>query len=194
MDMSNNEYNDRTGHIWNEFNAKLRQFIRNRVPNDDTAKDILQDVFLKIHSRIDTLKNSQKLHSWVYQITRNTIIDYYRSRKPVSEIHETHAAREEDKTLEALEAMEELSLCIKEIVTELPVKYREALMLTEFQGLKQKELGEKLLLSGSGAKSRVQRARSKVKEILLMDCHYWLEEAGISPAYQPCCCCCCSSK
>ena len=178
---------EHTEHIWHTFNIKLKHFIRKRVSNDETAKDILQEVFLKIHTHIGTLRNTEKLQSWVFQIARNTIIDYYRRRKPLSQIDESLAAWEGDNDLEA---KEELSDCIKEIIMALPEKYREALILTEYQGLKQKDLEKKLYLSSSGAKSRIQRGRLKIKEVLLSDCHYELDRAGITPDYQPCCCCC----
>ncbi len=179
--------NTQTEHIWHAFNIKLRHFIRKRVSNDEMAKDILQEVFLKIHTHIGTLRSNDKLQSWVYQITRNAIIDYYRKHRPLVQLDEAVEVWQENGDIEA---KEELSDCIKEIVMELPEKYREALILTEYQGLKQKDLEEKLYLSGSGAKSRVQRARMKVKDVLLSDCHHELARAGVALNYQPCCCCC----
>ncbi|HLP59744.1 MAG TPA: RNA polymerase sigma factor SigZ [Candidatus Deferrimicrobium sp.] len=183
--------NTQTEQIWDAFNIKLKHFIRKRVSSDETAKDILQEVFLKIHTHIGTLRNNDKLQSWVYQITRNVIIDYYRKRRPLIQLDEAVAVWREDGDIEV---KEELSDCIKEIVMELPEKYREALILTEYQGLKQKDLEGKLSLSGSGAKSRVQRARLKVKEVLLLDCHHELARSGVAIDYQPCCCCCCAKK
>ena len=45
------------------------------------AEDILQDVFVRIHTRTNSLKNNIKLESWIYRITRNAVIDYYRSKR-----------------------------------------------------------------------------------------------------------------
>jgi RNA polymerase sigma-70 factor (ECF subfamily) len=56
-------------------------FIRTRVADDSSAEDILQEVFLKIHQHIETLKDVKKLDSWIYQITRHTMIDFYRSKE-----------------------------------------------------------------------------------------------------------------
>ncbi|MCX6581820.1 MAG: RNA polymerase sigma factor SigZ [Candidatus Aminicenantes bacterium] len=182
-----------TEQIWHAFNIKLKHFIRKRVSGDEAAKDILQEVFLKIHTHIGTLRSNDKLQGWVYQITRNVIIDYYRKRRPLVQLDEAAAVwwKAEDGDIGA---KEELSDCIKEIVMGLPEKYREALILTEYRGLKQKDLEGKLCLSGSGAKSRVQRARVKVKEVLLLDCHHELARSGVVIDYQPCCCCCCTKK
>lgn len=68
-----------TENIWHEYHMKLAAFIRSRVA-DDVVDDLLQDVFIKTHTRIDSLKENTKLESWLYQITRNTVIDYYRSK------------------------------------------------------------------------------------------------------------------
>jgi len=66
--------------LYNEFHEKLTSFIRNRVADEDEAKDLLHDVFLKIHSHIDSLNTESKVESWLYQIARNSIIDYYRKK------------------------------------------------------------------------------------------------------------------
>jgi RNA polymerase sigma-70 factor, ECF subfamily len=70
-----------TERVWEEFHAPLQQFIRRRVSDEAEALDILQDVFLRIHQHMDTLKDVRKLEGWIYQITRNTIINAYRSRR-----------------------------------------------------------------------------------------------------------------
>jgi RNA polymerase sigma-70 factor (ECF subfamily) len=76
------------------------------------------------------------------------------------------------------------------MVDELPETYREALRLTEYEGLSQKELSERVGISFSGAKSRVQRARAKIKQQLLDCCHFELDHAGRIIDYQPHCACC----
>ncbi len=84
----------------------------------------------------------------------------------------------------------ELLPCIRAMVLALPDQDRQALILTEYQGLTQKELGERLGLSLSGAKSRVQRAREKLKQQLLACCHFEVDRRGHILDYQPCCTCC----
>jgi RNA polymerase sigma-70 factor (ECF subfamily) len=79
-----------TERVWEEFHAPLQQFIRRRVSDEDTAEDVLQDVFLRIHQHMDALKDVRKLEGWIYQITRHAIIDAYRSRR-----HETTLEAEE---------------------------------------------------------------------------------------------------
>ena len=78
--------------VWQEYHPRLRAFVKSRIPDDMTADDVLQNVFLKMHTGLASLKDATKLQSWLYQIARNAIIDYYRSQKPTVEIPESHSA------------------------------------------------------------------------------------------------------
>ena len=173
--------------LWETFSAPLHHFILRRVPDPHSAEDILQDVFLKIHTRIDTLHQQDRVSAWIYQIARNAIADYYRAQRPISELSEGLIAP--DDMLEE-DVVRELLPCVAAMVDALPDTYREALRLTEYEGMSQKELGERLGISFSGAKSRVQRARGKIKQQLLDCCHFELDHAGRIIDYQPHCACC----
>ena len=179
-----------TEKVWEEFNSGLRQFILKRVPDDQSAEDVLQDVFLKIHTHIDALKDRDKLPGWVYSIARNAITDYYRhQQKTTIEFPEIPYVPHDPMD----DVINELAPCIKAMVDTLPENYRQALILTEYEGLSQKELGERLGISFSGAKSRVQRAREKLKDMLLECCHFEFDRLGRIIDYQPRCnsCSCC---
>jgi RNA polymerase sigma-70 factor, ECF subfamily len=173
--------------LWETFSAPLHQFILRRVRDPHNAEDILQDVFLKIHTRIDSLHQQDRVTSWIYQIARNAIADYYRSQRPTTDVPETLAAPDE---LVSDVVVQELLPCVAAMVNDLPDTYREALHLTEYQGLSQKQLGERLGISFSGAKSRVQRARTKIKEQLLACCHFQFDSRGRIIDYQSHCACC----
>ena len=164
-----------TEQAWDTFQIPIPHFIFNYVHNEAIAEDILQDVFLKIHMHINTLHDEKKLQSWLYQITRRTIYDYYRAQRTVQALPESFDMPEEPTQEDA----EQLLLpCVKDIIDQLPAPYREALLLTEYQGLTQRELAEQLHLSFSGAKSRVQRAREKLKHKLLECCHFVFDRRG----------------
>ena len=167
--------------LWETFSAPLHQFIRRRVADPHSAEDILQDVFLKIHTQIGTLRAQERLTSWIYQITRNAIADYYRAQRPTAELTESLPGMDE---LVDDDVMRELSPCVTAIIAALPDTYGEAVRLTEYQGLSQKALSERLGISFSGAKSRVQRARAKIKEHLLNCCHFQFDHGGRIIDYQ----------
>ena len=175
-----------TEHLWQEFHTPLQQFIRRHVSDEHTAEDVLQDVFLRIHQHMDTLKDVRKLEGWIYQITRNAIIDSYRRSRPTSTL-EAAEALDLPQELPDDDVVSELLPCVRAMVRSLPDRDRQALVLTEYQGLTQKELAERLGLSFSGAKSRVQRAREKLKQQLLECCHFELDRRGHIIDYQPRC-------
>ena len=181
-----------TEKIWEEFQPRLKQFILKRIPDEQNAEDILQDVFLKIHARIDTIRDEEKLQSWMYQIARNTIADYYREHKATVELPEALELPEEPIVDD--DVVKDLIPSVKAMVNGLPDEYREALILTEYEGLTQRELAERLGLSFSGAKSRVQRAREKLKTMLLDCCHFEFDRLGKVIDYRPKCDSCSSNN
>jgi len=181
-----------TERVWEQFNTKLKLFILKRVPEEQSAEDILQDVFLKIHARIDTLRDEEKLQSWMYQIARNAVADYYREQRVTVELTEALLLPEEPLVDDDI--VKDLIPSIKAMVDSLPDEYREALILTEYEGLTQRELAERLGLSFSGAKSRVQRAREKLRVMLLDCCHFEFDRLGKVIDYEPKCGCCSMSK
>ncbi len=174
-----------TEKVWEEFHPRLKHFILKRVPDEQNAEDLLQEVFLKIHARIDTLRNEEKLQSWIYQIARNAITDYYREQRATLELPESLLLPEEP--LVGDDVVKELIPSVKAMVDSLPDEYRQALILTEYEGLTQRQLAERLGLSYSGAKSRVQRAREKLKVMLLDCCHFEFDRLGKVIDYQPKC-------
>ncbi len=161
-------------HIWHEFADRLRNFIRSRVADPQTTEDILQDVFVKIQSRLDQLQDPAKLESWIYLIARNAVIDHYRTRKETVTVPETLAAEPETGNPE----VEELKAAFRRMIFNLPEPYREALVLTEFEGLTQQQLADRQGLSLSGAKSRVQRGREQLKQMLHECCTFEFDRRG----------------
>ncbi len=169
--------------IYTDFHSKLHRFIAGRVPVPDTAEDILQDVYLKIHSKMDGLREEDRLESWIYQITRNAIIDYYRRIRPQDELSDSLASPLDDEP----DAVSQLASSVKGMLGCLDDKYRQALESTELQGLSQVELATRLEITVSGAKSRVQRAREKLKEAFLDCCHFEFDRLGRVVDYHPNC-------
>ena len=164
-----------TESIWNEYHNKLHRFIQGRVSDASIADDILQEVIIKVHSRIDTLKDGNKIQNWLYQIARNTIIDHYRSQKQTQELPETLTHPEQDPIDKA---RQEIGTCLLPFIQSLPENYRQTLTLSEMEGLTQKAVAAKQGLSLSAAKARVQRGRAMMKEMLLECCRFELDRKG----------------
>lgn len=173
---------------YKELRTGLKLFINKRVNNEALAEDILHDVFLKAHTNIEKLKDTSKLNGWIYQIARNSITDYYRSKKEYSDIDKIEI---EDKK-ESLPVIKSLEPTLRNFLRYLPPIYREAIVLTDFRGMSQKSLAEKLNLSVSAVKSRVQRARVMLKDLFLECCHFEFDKFGTVIDYHPHCCNKCS--
>ena len=182
-----NEMNDTVEQIWQAYHAGLRRFIRSRVGDDTMADDILQDVFVRIHSHVASLRERNKIKGWIYQISRNAIIDHYRNEKKSEPLPEGLMAPEIDASDQARQDIES---CILPMILNLPEKYRQAVMLYEIEGLAQKQVAERLEISLSGAKSRVQRGRAMIKDMLTACCRFEFDRRGVMVDYEaktPCC-------
>lgn len=180
---------DVTEHAWYALYEPLRAFLRKRVHQEETVEDLLQEVFLRIHTHAESLREGEKLESWIYQIARHRMIDYYRQQRPVISLQAVDQDLFQAEPAEE-DVQAELEPAVAAMVNALPEPYREALYLTEYQGLSQRDLAKRLGLSFSGAKSRVQRAREKLKQLLLDCCHFEFDSRGRIIDYQPRCACC----
>jgi RNA polymerase sigma-70 factor, ECF subfamily len=176
--------------IWKNLASKLRFFIRSRVRDHATAEDILQDVFVKIHQKLPTLRAGDRLEAWVWRTTRNAIVDHFRRARPSEPLPEELTTASENEI-----DVPDLEPCVRRFVDLLPPASRDALLLTEWQGCTQEEAARLLGLSVSGAKSRVQRARSQLKELLLDCCRFEIDRRGnvldMNPRRGPCKSDCC---
>jgi RNA polymerase sigma-70 factor (ECF subfamily) len=178
-----------TEQAWHALHDPLLGFLRKHVVHEDIAQDLLQEVFLKVHTSIHTLKNSEKLEQWVYQIARNQLIDYYRREKSTVSLEDVERYLPIDEIPDE-DMNAQLAASLITLLKCLPKSYQEALWLTEYRGLTQKELAKYLGISISGAKSRVQRAREKLKQVLLDCCHIEFDHLGHVINYQARCSCC----
>lgn len=163
--------------IWLQVYHGLRAFIVRRVANDAEVEDILQEVFLRMHRRLDSLKDPRRLVSWVFQITRHAIVDYYRAPERRREVpaglagdmdadHPATAQPLTGPSADSGQLREELAACLRPMIERLSSQYREAVTLVELEGLTQNAAAKRLGLSVSGMKSRVQRGRRQLKQML----------------------------
>ena len=77
--------------FWQEIHKELDAFIQKRVRNTEDVFDLRQEILLRIHNNIDSLLKAEKIKSWIYQIARNAIIDFYRKQKPTAALPENLA-------------------------------------------------------------------------------------------------------
>ena len=160
-----------TERLYRELHDTLHAFVRRRVHAPEDVDDIVQEVFARIHTNSDKLAAADSLSGWIYRVTRNAVADHHRSTAASERAfdrltHEPFDPRSEDVDLAATAA---LSRSVRRFLDELPPDSKQALELTDLGGLTQQQAAERLGLSTSGMKSRVQRGRAKL-EVLLREC------------------------
>jgi RNA polymerase sigma-70 factor (ECF subfamily) len=151
--------------IYMKYKDKVLGYIRNHVNSPEDAEDLCSDVFIKIYSKIDTFDESKaSLSTWIYAMTSNTVIDFYRTNHIHSEIPEDLA---EDKSLiedEVLnsESLEELAKALRA----LPQEQMDIIVLRYYKGLTLQEVAEKMNLSYGVTKLRHREALGRLKDLL----------------------------
>jgi RNA polymerase sigma-70 factor (ECF subfamily) len=161
--------------IWTRLGDDLRRFIRRRVSDEHVAEDLLQETFVRIHRGLASLADADRLAAWVYQIARNVIRDHFRAAGPAPADLPDDVA-EEPEPLAGLK--QRACVWLDELIGELPDTYRDAVRLAEIDGLSHQELADRLGLSLAAAKSRVQRGRALLKDVLTGCCVFHVDRRG----------------
>ncbi len=180
-----------TAAVFEEFQRRLRAFVSRRVRQPADVDDVMQEAFLRIHRHVGGVRDRERLHAWVFQIARNVIADHYRRRKDTAapssptldgaSAVEAAVPSEGDTRKEA----EEIAACLAPMMDALSPTDRQALVLTDVEGRTQIEAAALTGLSLPGMKSRVQRARRRLKALLLQCCHVDLDARGRILGYEP---------
>jgi RNA polymerase sigma-70 factor (ECF subfamily) len=154
--------------VWQDLAARVRRYVGSRVNDPHAADDITQDVMLKVQSYLGSLPPEDKLPAWVMAVARNAVIDHYRA-KAVREAAGRDVPEPVADVRDDPSAPRDLAACLGRMVGHLPEPYRTALRLADLEGLSQQEIADREGMSLSGAKSRVQRARQQLGE-MIRDC------------------------
>ena len=185
-----------TEELWQLLHEGLQAFIAKRVDDHGHVDDLLQEVFMRVHRQIDSVNDPRRVVSWIYQITRNTIIDHYRKPGRQREIptglsseremrDETSQKPERADRTEVEQARSELAGCLGPMIERLSQDYRDAITLVEIDGLTQQAAAMQIGISLSGMKSRVQRGRKQLKQMLQDCCLIELDRRGGVTEYHP---------
>ncbi|AXO80010.1 sigma-70 family RNA polymerase sigma factor [Olleya aquimaris] len=161
-----------TQYIWKLHADDIKYFIFSKVKDEVITEDLLQETFIKVHTKLNTLKEEDKLKSWVFSIARYTVLDYFRSKKIVYETTEEDFVFEEQK-LEHTEAD-----CLPGIIKSLPKKYRDPLFLSDIKGLKQQQIANQLNLALPTVKSQIQRGRKMIVQGFVDCCDFVINDQG----------------
>ncbi len=177
--------------IWQDYRHELHRFLLSRVRNPDDAEDLLQDILIKTYQQLHTVQDPKKLRAWLFQVTRNAVIDYYRQSR--QEPPDPSAIMDEG-TEPYERARQELSDCINLFIKQLPETYQTAVEAVDLRGDSQKALSDELGISYSTVKSRVQRGRQMLAALFQECCRLELDARGNIIDYQTNEACCPKSQ
>ena len=173
--------------LWNAFAPPLRAFLARRVPAGVEADDLLQDVFLRVVKHLDSLRSTERPEAWLFQIARNALRDSLRARQRKdgrTDPLEIDLPADVD-TAAVPESEEELAPCLTPMIARLPEPYRTAIELTSVHGLTQAEAARQIGISLSGMKSRVQRGREQLRQMLVRCCEINVDVRGGVSDFHP---------
>lgn len=159
---------------WQQLGDELRAFVRRRVNDEHAADDLAQDVLARFAHQVATKGRPDHPAAWLLTTARHAIVDHYRAQRPTVEWDDsTMLASPSDEV-----DLARLHASFRAFVHALPAKYREAVLLTEYEGLTQQQLAERLGVPLSTAKSRVQRAKVRLAQALHACCTFELDRRG----------------
>ena len=170
---------------WESTIERLQSFIAARVGDRELAADLTQDVIVRsiASGALDRVDNPT---AWLYRSARNAVIDHYRTRRVHGALPDPDQWPDPDLPgNEPNEATRALARCLQPLLSELPDTARDALTRVDLNGETHQRVADELGISVSGMKSRVQRARRQLKNLLTECCVVQLDPAGAVSEYHP---------
>lgn len=151
--------------IYTQYRDKVFGYVKNHVNSIEDAEDITSDIFVKIYSKIDTYDESKaSLSTWIYSMTSNTVIDFYRTNHIHSEIPED--LTDEKSTIEDEILNNESLELLANALTQLPQEQMDIIVLRYYKGLTLQEIAAKMNLSYGVTKLRHREALGRLRDLL----------------------------
>jgi RNA polymerase sigma-70 factor (ECF subfamily) len=171
--------------VWSELHTRLLAFVARRIPDRFAADDLTQEIMLRLYAQIGRLRAQDRLDAWAYQVARNAIADYWRSRAANRELllddqlsERLASVPEGERDDEAEDHRAEMAHCLAPMIDQLAEPYREAIRLTDLGAHTHANAAARLGLSVPGMKARVQRGRAQLREQLGACCRIELDRRG----------------
>lgn len=169
--------------LWRDLEARLRRYVRRRVPKPGDADDVTQEVFARMHAGLGSLGDAGRAPAWLFRIAANAIADHYREQaRRASDAEEPDLPGDPEDPAAA--ARRELAACLDPLIARLPEPYREAVRLADLDELPQAEAAHRLGISLPAMKSRVQRGRQRLRELLTSCCRLEFDRRGQVIGYE----------
>ena len=178
--------------IYKEYHPKILRYLGKMVGAEE-AKDLTQDVFIKVRKNLDSFRGESKFSTWIYKIATNTALDKIRNissqrvikTKPTINSEDEIEVELEDKdtwtgekplSVEQQYVQKEMNRCIHEVIKNLSADFKAVVLLSEMENFKDNEIAEVLGISLNTVKIRLHRARCALKKKLEDTCNFYRNE------------------
>ena len=152
---------------------ELRGWARHQLGNPADADDFLQDLFVKALRQGDRFCSVLNARAWLFEVARNALADQLRVARNMVELPDDLPA-----IVSQTDTVDTLTACLPRVLAELSREDREAITRCDLQGMAQADFAKVNGLSLSGAKSRLQRARQRLRAQMSQACQVQLDQAG----------------
>ncbi len=165
------------------FREELVRLVRRRLHSEADAEDVAQEVLIRLATRPDAVPDGAPASAWLHRVVANASTDFFRRRateaKAMSRALEEERVQQSGKGEGDAERMRrDIAGCMQPLLATLSPEDREALELTDLGELTQKEAAMRLGISYTAMKSRVQRARARLRETLQACCKFEVDARG----------------
>ena len=172
--------NEKLNSLWKSYKGGIKNFILSRVENSADADEILQEVLIKTYKSVESIDKEESIGAWIFQVTRNTITDYYRktSKSQVSHSEDlSDFSYEPEKGLPS-RSSRELAQCILPFINNLPTEMQEILIAIEINGESQKDYAKRNNINYSTLKSKLKKSREELRILFEDCCHIDIDKRG----------------
>ena len=166
--------------LWSDYRNQVKRYLHFKIGNEADVEDLLQEVMTRSYENLDQLTAPEKAKSWLFQITKNTVIDFYRKNG------RTYTDRDLwYDTMDEAEEEHAFAPCLVPFIKALPEETAKALIAIDLEGQSQKEYSEIYGIPYSTLKSRVQTGRKNLKKLFQDCCAISLDRWGNVIEYEP---------
>lgn len=167
--------------VWSEYRSSIKSFLHSKVSDATEVDDLLQEVLVKTHEKLQTVEDEASIKAWLFQVANNTIIDFYRKKDRTQNLNANDLwyAKDEESI------RKELSRCVEPFIQALPEDSAQLLTAIDLEGRSQRDYADDIGVSYSTLKSRVQKSRLELRGLFEKCCHFTLDRSGSLAEYNP---------
>lgn len=160
-------------HAWQAHESELRRFVMHRLGDRYLTDDLLQEIFLRAMRQGEAFCAISQPRAWLFQVARNLLVDRARLQKPEVAIDDDLVDEQDERP-----PVEALDGCLARNLAEMATDDRDVIEQCDLQGVKQQVFAEAHGLSLAAVKSRLVRARRRLRDNLVRNCQVRFDETG----------------